>query len=690
MNQNIKNENNLKNLYELYLGFFKYEELLKNKSNGNNNEGFLIEKDIIDKLKKNIFYDNLKLYFGPKNNSFNSFMKNKHIKQYLDKYKEIKININHVKFKNGEELIKSLNDDKKYYLISKPLWFKISKSQNIYDKGIQFSIERNNTILYLNKNEKLYFKINDGLIEKSSFIENKSIYKKSERNKENNEEDKNTVNYNNIVSNQNFKFKKEIEILIRLYYYHKELKEKKDSSSYLYYNNKETVYLINKFWIETFKNFYEYKELELILEQINKSSTLFQDKIYIGDFLIEEIISKIPFNYINKIIKKNKDEFNNKPIKYDYNKINDNRREIQYLINNQIINNKIYELLNSLGYIISNQIKNTDLYYIENNKLLLLFEFSNSKETIEIGYINNENIFIPEFIIYNNENDISKTIVNNFLLNYFSKFKSNKSIIHIQFIYKNSNLYCYKLNNTMEINDDQNNNVLDMLGYRNLEEKKDISVNKKLMKYNNYKTNELKKEDIEFFMKIKKRIKILIFIYLFEKDIEKKIKKSINSMNGEEYKQFIIEDIGYLINTDWMNIFKNIYLYDKIYDYLNKKSALEIINDYQIEIFNIFNNYKTEFLKKINNNDLDKNKFNTFPKLSKNEVYKNILYYKKFYLINLDIYELLRKKNFLNDEYVKVKINYIINNGKIIFKLEKNDCNNIYIYKQNDNYIFSF
>ena len=426
------------------------------------------------------------------------------------------------------------------------------------------------------------------------------------------------------------------------------------------------------------------------MEQINKSSTLFQDKIYIGDFLIEEIISKIPFNYINKIIKKNKDEFNNKPIKYDYNKINDNRREIQYLINNQIINNKIYELLNSLGYIISNQIKNTDLYYIENNKLLLLFEFSNSKETIEIGYINNGNIFIPEFIIYNNENDISKTIVNNFLLNYFSKFKSNKSIIHIQFIYKNSNLYCYKLNNTMEINDDQNNNVLDMLGYRNLEEKKDISVNKKLMKYNNYKTNELKKEDIEFFMKIKKRIKILIFIYLFEKDIEKKIKKSINSMNGEEYKQFIIEDIGYLINTDWMNIFKNIYLYDKIYDYLNKKSALEIINDYQIEIFNIFNNYKTEFLKKINNNDLDKNKFNTFPKLSKNEVYKNILYYKKFYLINLDIYELLRKKNFLNDEYVKVKINYIINNGKIIFKLEKNDCNNIYIYKQNDNYIFSF
>ena len=463
----------------------------------------------------------------------------------------------------------------------------------------------------MNKNEKLYFKINDGIIEKSNFIENKSIYRKSERIKENNEEDDNAVNENLVLSNQNFKFKKEIEILIRLYYYHKELKEKKNVSSYLFDNNKETVYLINKLWIEKFKNFYEYKELELILEQINNSSTLFQDKFYIYDSLIEEIISKLPINYINKNIKKNKNEFDNKSIKYDYKKIDDNRREIKYLINNQIINYKIYELLISLGYDISNQIKNADLYFIENNKLVLLFEFSNSKETTEIGYINNENIFIPEFIIYNNENDISTKALNNFLLNYFSKFKYNKSQNPIQFNYNNSNIYCYKLNNSMEIYDEQNNNAFDIFDYSNLEENKDISVNNKLIKYNNYKDNKLTKKDIDIFIIIKKRIKILIFIYLFEKDIEKKIKNSINSMNGEEYKKFIIEEVGFLINTDWMNNFKNIYLYDKIYDYLNKKNSLKIINDYKSETYNIFLNYKTEFLANFNNHDLNKNKINS-------------------------------------------------------------------------------
>ena len=62
MSQKIKNDNNLKNLYELCSGFFKYEELLKNNSNEIYIGGFLIEKDIIEKVKKNIFYDKLKPY----------------------------------------------------------------------------------------------------------------------------------------------------------------------------------------------------------------------------------------------------------------------------------------------------------------------------------------------------------------------------------------------------------------------------------------------------------------------------------------------------------------------------------------------------------------------------------------------------------------------------------------------------
>ena len=283
-----------KELFYLCREFYKYEELLEYKINSNDNEGYLIEKEAIESIKTNIFYDILKPYSNPKN-TIKIFISDTKVKEYLNIYKGIERNIIQVKFKNGEKLIKSLiNDNKKYYLIIRPLWNKICKNKNINEKGIPFSFEKNIIILYLNnKNEKLYFKINDGIIEKSNFIENKSIYKKSESIKENNEDDDNIVNENIVLYNQNFKFKKEIEILIRLYYYNIELKEKKKSVSYLLENDKETVYLINKLWIEKFKHFYEYKELELILEQINDSSTLltlFQDKYYINDFLIEEII----------------------------------------------------------------------------------------------------------------------------------------------------------------------------------------------------------------------------------------------------------------------------------------------------------------------------------------------------------------------------------------------------------------
>ena len=433
----------------------------------------------------------------------------------------------------------------------------------------------------MNKNEKLYFKINDGIIEKSSFIENKSIYKISERIKENKEKDENTFNYNNVVlSNQNFKFKKEIEILIRLYYYHKELKKQKKVSSYLLENNKETVYLINKLWIEKFKNFYEYKELELILEQSNNSIAIYQDKYHIYDYLIEEIISKLPLNYINKISKKNKNEFDNKPIKYDYIKINYDRREIYYLINNQIINYKIYELLISLGYNISNQIK-TDLYFIEDNKLLLLFQFP-SKETTEIGYINNENIFIPEFIIYNNENDISTNILNEFFSKYYSKFKSNQYLIQISC--NNSKLYCYKLNNSMEINDNQYKNNLE------------IASNKTKESLREYSNNEILKK-IELSRFTQNQIKALVLYYFFYLELEKDVKNSNIEIKNSEC---------YLISKIWMNKFKEFYLYEKLVNNI-KKIIPKLNANINSEIIDkiIYDKLDIEYLKEVNEKEAD-------------------------------------------------------------------------------------
>ena len=214
------------NLYNLYFVFYSYEELLKHKKNSKDIEGYLIEKNSIEQIKQNIFYDKLKQHSNPIVNNFNRFAMNPEVKEYLDKYKEIETNIIQVKFKNGEELIKSLNDNKKYYLINKPIWNKICKKKIINEKGIPFSFEKNYIILCLNdKTEKLYFKKNGGIIEKESFIkfDNSCLYNikkiinrnnlrldmlNSEENKDSsfNQSPKND---NNLKCNKNFIFASE-------------------------------------------------------------------------------------------------------------------------------------------------------------------------------------------------------------------------------------------------------------------------------------------------------------------------------------------------------------------------------------------------------------------------------------------------------------------------------------------------
>ena len=131
-----------KNLHDLYYVFYRYEELLKLKANSKDNEGYLIEKNSIEQIKQNIFYDNLKIHSNPIVNNFIKFSKNPEVKEYLDKYEGIERNITQVKFKNGEELQKSLNDNKKYYLINKPIWNKICKIEKKDAKGIPFSFEK--------------------------------------------------------------------------------------------------------------------------------------------------------------------------------------------------------------------------------------------------------------------------------------------------------------------------------------------------------------------------------------------------------------------------------------------------------------------------------------------------------------------------------------------------------------------
>ena len=137
-------------------------------------------------------------------------------------------------------------------------------------------------------------------------------------------------------------------------------------------------------------------------------------------------------------------------------------QEINYLSNIHIINSKIYDLLNNAGYKLTEQIKSSELYFIGNKKICLLFP--DKKEDIdEIGFINIEDIFIPEYIIeYQDKNNSnSLDILNNFFKKEFYTFYSHKNIDSCE-IKDNQNKVignCFKLNNNSKNDSEKERNI---------------------------------------------------------------------------------------------------------------------------------------------------------------------------------------------------------------------------------------
>ena len=389
-----KNADKIKPIYDLCVEFYKYETFMNNK-HLEKIKGYLFDKESIDKIKQLICYEKVKSDIKDKK-PYQS------IKIIIKKHCENKIikNVLPKQFKNSQELIDELNKNKKFYLINNELTSKISKANNIMKYSIEYITKEENIIIIINNKEKLFFKINECIIDKLNLIQNNEK-------KENNQSEKKN------------KFKEDLEILIRLYYYYKKLKEKEnDSFKELKYENKEIVYLINNSWLEKYKLYFAYNELE---NYLNKTQII-QNYDFISNDLIEKHISNLSDDYINKI----KDFDKNEKFIYEYDKLaaKEIKKEIRYLINFQIINAKIFELfLLKLKYILTDTIKKSDLYFIGNKKLLLKHEVPNDID--QIGFINNDNnIFISEYLLRNdNENEkMSYQILNNFFLNNFINF----------------------------------------------------------------------------------------------------------------------------------------------------------------------------------------------------------------------------------------------------------------------------
>ena len=196
------------------------------------------------------------------------------------------------------------------------------------------------------------------------------------------------------------------------------------------------------------------------LEKINSKS---DDKCF------ENIISKIPNECFKKLIGKDLKTIEEEIIKdikinFEISKIMLEEKLINikyfsdFLIVNSMINNKLMNLQNNLLEI------KADLYYIGNNKLLL--SFPNQISCDEIGIINKQNLFIPEYILYYTKNNVEVSKLNIFIKNLFNNDFKSKPIYDVD---KALIGYCFsknELNKQIELKEnniniderDKNNN----------------------------------------------------------------------------------------------------------------------------------------------------------------------------------------------------------------------------------------
>ena len=219
-------------IFELCTEIYKYEKFLVNSVKDQMLICYLIDSKSMDNLKEKIKYKQLKKYIE-NDISYNDFKaKIKDIKE------KIQTNLNPEKFKNSKDLIKALNDKKKFYFITNfNLTKKICNNKDLSGSGIKFKLHKDKIILIFNETDELAFFNNyTGLIEKSLLVQD---------NQENNIKEK-QFNSSTIKKQPciNYKFKADLEILIRLYYYNRYNKEKVNSKfNYLNKENSLSVYL---------------------------------------------------------------------------------------------------------------------------------------------------------------------------------------------------------------------------------------------------------------------------------------------------------------------------------------------------------------------------------------------------------------------------------------------------------------
>ena len=198
-----------------------------------------------------------------------------------------------------------------------------------------------------------------------------------------------------------------LEKVMNLYDYYNEFKEKMEDSNYSHYENKKSYYLINKDVMISIKKDYNY---DVIIQTLNKANFNPMEKnkkkkmLYVLKNLPEEIFED--FIKSQKLMDQYEKEFIS-PNKIPFTVPDPNNYTVNYYNNFEIIDSQI-----ARGFI--NTIDNSEYEYyrekddnylectLKEGRVIVYYpkeKFNNNKYIYQIGKLNDDNTFIPEYLI---------------------------------------------------------------------------------------------------------------------------------------------------------------------------------------------------------------------------------------------------------------------------------------------------
>ena len=421
--------NNLLLIYNSAIYHFeKYiEELYKNT-----NEmkcGYLINLKDYDDLKKKIYYS--------KDNAKKSLLEEKKLNVSEKIY-----TIKEIEKRTPEYLIDMITKGNKYIMVDQKFWKIFCEKGKENNEPIFYDISQNILNFTLINKTLKFNSTKSNIIDKSSYIndnkEHNNIKERAIMFSGNNYTTNKINNANNKISNKNnnncndnnksiqnnkkdslFQF---LEKIIAIHNSQLDIQNIKRQFKMFGKTEIKEYILINRNYMDKFESHMNFKEINEII--INKKMNINSSNLNQKINELKDLLKNKPFiKNLENIIIQNKLDCN-----YDLSK-KEKRKEnsisLYYIDNAQIINK---DLLNNIKSIDKNFVdKYISICYFTDNKIIIKL----NQNILNIGHIDEKNIFVPEFLIFSkNEWNIMKILekIKQVGYNSFIKLKNNDLI----------------------------------------------------------------------------------------------------------------------------------------------------------------------------------------------------------------------------------------------------------------------